>query len=71
MNNKKIALIGTTGASFYNFRADLIKKLVSANYQVYAFTSEYSAECLEKIEKLGAIPVTYKLSRGGLNPFSD
>lgn len=32
------------------------------------FTSEYTQECLDKIQALGA--VTYQLSRGGLNPFT-
>lgn len=69
--SKIIALIGTTGSSFYGFRADLIQKLVQDQHVVYAFTSEYSDTCLEKIKALGAIPITYKLSRGGLNPFAD
>ena len=68
---KKIVLIGTTASSFYGFRADLIKKLIKNKYQVYAFTSEYTDSCLEKIKALGAIPVPYQLSRGGLNPFAD
>lgn len=69
--NKVIALIGTTGSSFYGFRADLIRAMVHAGHTVYAFTSEYTASCLEKITALGAIPICYKLSRGGLNPFAD
>ena len=71
MCSKKIALIGTTGASFYGFRADLIKQLIKDGHIVYAFTSEYKEQCLDKIEALGAQPVTYELSRGGLNPFAD
>jgi len=70
-HKKKIALIGTTGSSFYGFRADLIKQLVSEGHLVYAFTSEYTDSCLEKIRQLGAQPITYQLSRGGLNPFAD
>lgn len=68
---KKIALIGTTGSSFYGFRSDLICELVKQGHTVYALTSEYTEQCLEKIKVLGAIPVTYQLSRGGLNPFAD
>ena len=68
---KKIVLIGTTGSSFYGFRADLIKKLVSDQHEVYAFTSEYTDACLIKIKDLGAEPVCYQLSRGGLNPLAD
>lgn len=68
---KKIVLIGTTGSSFYGFRADLIKKLVSEQHEVYAFTSEFTESCLNKIRALGAKPICYSLSRGGLNPFAD
>ena len=68
---KCIVLIVTTGASFYGFRTDLILKLVNYGHTVYALTSEYTEECLEKIKALGAKPVTYQLSRGGLNPFAD
>ena len=69
--NKKIVLIGTVASSFYGFRADLIRTLLKKGHQVYAFTSEYTAEDLKKIEKLGAIPFTYTLNRGGLNPLAD
>ena len=69
--NKKIILIGTVASSFYGFRADLIRMLLMKGHQVYAFTSEYTAEDLIKIEKLGATPITYTLNRGGLNPLAD
>lgn len=67
----KIILIGTVASSFLGFRADLISTLLRQGHQVYAFTSEYTAESLKKIENLGAIPVTYILNRGGLNPLAD
>lgn len=67
----KIVIIGTVAASFYGFRADLIANLLKKGHQVYAFTSEYTAEDLKKIEKLGATPITYTLNRGGLNPLAD
>lgn len=69
--NKKIILISTVASSFYGFRADLIRTLLKKGHQVYAFTSEYKAEDLKKIEQLGAIPITYTLNRGGLNPLAD
>ena len=71
MSRKKIVLIGTTGTSFYGFRADLIRELVNQKYEVFAFTSEYTEQCLLKIKNMGATPVCYELSRGGLNPFAD
>lgn len=67
----QIVLIGTVATSFYGFRADLIRMLCSKGYIVYAFTSEYSQADLQKIKKIGAIPVTYELNRGGLNPLAD
>lgn len=70
-NNQKIILIGTIASSFYNFRVDMIRTLLKQGYQVYAFTSEYTDSDLQKIESLGAVPIIYKLDRGGLNPLSD
>lgn len=67
----KIIILGTIAYSFYGFRADLIQELVRQEHTVYAFTSEYTQDELKKIEKLGAIPVTYSLNRGGLNPLAD
>ncbi|ENX25440.1 glycosyltransferase family 4 protein [Acinetobacter sp. CIP 102136] len=67
----KVVFIGTVASSFYGFRADLIRTLLKKGHQVYAFTSEYTAEDLKKIEKLGAMPITYTLNRGGLNPLAD
>lgn len=67
----KVIIIGTLASSFLGFRAELIKTLCKKNYTVYAFTSEYSKDELEKLEYLGAIPITYKLNRGGLNPLED
>lgn len=67
----KIILIGTVASSFLGFRSDLIKEIVARGHYVYAFTSEYNKDELKKIENLGAIPVTYELSRSGLNPILD
>lgn len=68
---EKILIIGTLASSFYGFRADLLRAMREKQYTVYAFTSEYSNADLKKIESLGAIPITYELNRGGLNPLSD
>lgn len=67
----KIIIIGTVASSFYGFRADLIKALLKKEHTVYAFTSDYNAEDINKIKSLGAIPITYTLNRGGLNPLND
>lgn len=67
----KIILIGTVASSFLGFRAGLIQQLLLQEHQVYAFISEYTQDELKQIEDLGAIPVTYELKRGGLNPLAD
>lgn len=71
MGNNKIILIGTTASMTIQFRQDLIKLLVSLNWQVYTFVCEYNDAQLDTLKSLGAIPVTYKMSRGGLNPLAD
>ena len=68
---RKVMLIGTVASSFLGFRADLIKQLLLKNYKVYALTSEYTQDELKGIELLGAIPITYELNRGGINPLAD
>ena len=67
----KIVIIGTVASSFYDFRAELIKELLDQQHVVYAFTIESKQEKLDKIGALGAIPMTYQLNRGGLNPVAD
>ena len=68
---KTIVMIGTTAACFYGFRAELIKNLNLKNITVYAFTTDNDALELKKISELGAIPISYQLNRGGLNPLAD
>lgn len=67
----KIAIIGTTADSLLNFRKELIISLVSLGHIVYCFSIDYSSKSKNALLELGAIPVEYKLSRSGLNPFLD
>lgn len=71
MNNKKIIIIGTTASNLYIFRKDFIAACIVKNIDVIVFVSEYTAEWIAKLSELGVDVVTYKLSRGGLNPFAD
>lgn len=67
----KLVLIGTTASSIYEFRCELIKALVEAGIEVYAFTTDFESSELRKIKDLKAKPIPYKLNRGGLNPLDD
>lgn len=59
-----IVIIGIIASSFYGFRVSSIRTLIKKDHQFYAFTSDYTAEDLKKIEKFGATPNTYRLNRG-------
>ena len=71
MQNKKIIIIGTTASNLYIFRKDFIAACIVKKIDIVVFVSEYTAEWIDKLSELGADVVTYKLSRGGLNPFAD
>lgn len=69
--NKKIIIIGTVSSYLYSFRKDLIASLIEQGYTIYAFITDDEEKSLDNIRRLGALPVIYKLSRGGLNPIID
>lgn len=69
--NKTVIIIGTVASSILGFRANLISALLEHKYKVYTFVSEYSQDELNDIVALGAIPITYELNRGGVNPLTD
>lgn len=69
--NNKIIIIGTVSSYLYSFRKDLITSLIGQGHTVYAFVTDDEEKSLDNIFRLGAIPVVYKLSRGGLNPIID
>ena len=70
-NKSKIILVGNTDTSFINFRTDLMCDLINNGHEVYAFISEFKPEGIKKIENMGVRPIIYKMSRSGINPFSD
>ncbi len=68
---KKIVILSNTVAAVLNFRAHLITYLVKNSYKVYCFATDYDKASIQKVVQLGAEAVSYKLSRGGLNPIHD
>jgi glycosyltransferase involved in cell wall biosynthesis len=71
MTCQKIAIIGSQAFALWNFRGPLIQEMVKRNLEIYALAPDYDNETCEKVRKLGANPVQYRLSRTGLNPFRD
>lgn len=54
-----------------NFRGLLIRDLVAAGVQVHALAPDYDEEMRQKVLKLGASPVDFRLTRTGMNPLRD
>lgn len=67
----KVVLLGTVAASTINFRGDLIRTLVAEGHDVYCFCTDFDDDSESIIVGMGAKPVTYRLSRAGMNPFAD
>lgn len=68
---RKLVLIGNAAYSMIYFRGELIKALVSHGVQVTTLIPAYTAEERHAVEQLGAQPLTYPLSRTGINPLLD
>ncbi|MGG5216345.1 MULTISPECIES: glycosyltransferase family 4 protein [Rahnella] len=67
----RILLIGNQSGTIILFRKRLIQKLVLRGWEVYTLTMDSDLKNNEIIQGFGAIPLTYKFSRSGMNPISD
>ncbi len=64
-------ILGTVASSLVGFRGPLIRLLVEERHEVYAFAMDYTEQSRAEVKDIGAVPVDYRLSRSGLNPFAD
>lgn len=64
-------MVGTLVDTMLGFRGELIKDLVAAGHEVFAFAIDYSPEKEESVRAMGAHPVSYAMSQLGTNPFTD
>lgn len=67
----RYALLSSNAFTLVNFRAHLIKKIVSEGGQVFAIASDFDEITRAAILSLGAVPIDCHLSRTGINPFAD
>lgn len=67
----KVVLLGTVAASTINFRSELIRTLVAEGHDVYCFCTDFDDDSESIIVGMGAKPISYRLSRAGINPFAD
>lgn len=66
-----IVILSSYAESLYNFRGDLIRKLIAQGWCVYALAPDYDAAKQARVEALGAKPVVITLQRNGMNLLSD
>lgn len=67
---KKILLLGNHGFVIYNFRKELIKKLIELDYEVYVSLPK-DKEKVEKMISWGCRFIETKVDGRGTNPFTD
>lgn len=65
----KFILVSPKNRTAYNFRGDLIKKIISCGYEV--IVTGPNRVGVEKIEALGARFVEIPMEKNGVNPFKD
>ena len=70
---KKILLNSNIAWTISNFRLDLVKLLISNNYQVICVADEdnFDKDSALQLQNAGAVFIKVKISRKGLNPFTD
>src|SRR5690625_2420733 len=66
---KRILILSNHHAYTYNFRKEVIQKLINNNYKV-TIVLPYG-EKVEKLKNMGCDIIDYPLDRRGLNPFTD
>jgi glycosyltransferase involved in cell wall biosynthesis len=69
--NPAIFIVSNGVKSLYNFRGDLMRKLIGDGWRVYALAPDYDAATRARIEELGAVPVSVSMARNGMNPLRD
>lgn len=65
----KFILISPKNRTSYNFRGDLIKKIIASGYEV--IVTGPNRDNVDKIEELGARFVEIPMNKNGLNPLHD
>lgn len=67
----KIAIISNSAFSVVNFRKKLIEDIIDRGWQVYVLAPDFIDKYRGTLQGIGAVPVDIKMSRTGINPFSD
>lgn len=65
----RVLMTGNSDIVIYNFRLELVERLISEGYEVYALCPY--GERIKELEKLGAIHHNITMDRHGVNPISE
>ena len=68
-NEKKVLLISNNGMGFYNFKKELVEKLISLRLETHFAVPYY--EKLEELVDMGAVYHELTIDRRGINPVKD
>lgn len=67
----RVAIVGTVADSLIRFRGAVIREMVNQGFEVDAYACCISKSEAEKIQQLGARPVSLLIDRSSVNPFRD
>ena len=65
----KFILVSTKNRTAYNFRGDLVKKIIASGYEV--IITGPNRDNIDKVEELGARFVEIPMNKNGVNPLKD
>ena len=65
----KFILVSPKNRTAYNFRGDLVKKIIAGGYEV--IITGPNRDNIEKVEELGARFVEIPMNKNGVNPLKD
>lgn len=71
VRGKKVAIVSSLASTLTNFRGPLIEEMVRRGHRVLAFAPDHDDATRAALERLGAEPVDYGMSRTGMNPLHD
>lgn len=68
---KKILILTNASQGLFNFRKELLDKLITERNEVYISTPNDNVEIIKKIEDIGSKIIIINLDRRGINPIKD
>ena len=71
MSKRKILLTGNSDIVIYNFRKELVERLLNEKYEVHLLLPYGKGEKIESLKRLGCYYLEIQINRRGTNPFED